>query len=114
MAMERFLAEFDRVDTKATYDELYDADKLQLENPKGRERWEMIVYHGDREMELRQLFYSDAGSTWQMAASFCFDIEVLMEPLLESDTYYNGLLEAISGWPVAKWYVTPIEDEYPN
>ncbi len=98
------------------------AEVIQLENPKGGERWEIIMSLGGMLVFLRQLFYSGAGNTWQVGKEFRFHADELIgtvvvevpqndEIFLANGPYYGGVKEAIGAWPVAKWYVAPLEDK---
>ncbi len=97
------------------------AEVVQLENPRGGERWEMIMSLDGLVIFLRQLFYSGAGKTWQVGREFHFHVDELKgegmempindEVYLGNDQYYDGLIAILGSWPVAKWYVAPLEDK---
>jgi len=124
MAYDRFERVALQNEGEVRSDEVSEEDWIQLENPKGGERWEVRVGR-DGMMELRQLFYSGAGNNWQCGTSFYFDVDAAIgaetveksvaptdvdEPYLTDDTYFNGLIEAVDEWPMALFVVTPIED----
>lgn len=126
IALRRYSLEVDGETDRSQYDMRWEADKLQLENPHGKERWELVVPRSSTEVILRQLYWSDAGGIWQRGLSFSFDLEVVrgvISPgesivsvsedscVLRDDRYFEGLSRILSDWPVAKWFVTPLEDE---